>query len=99
MQLINLRELTLDDSLFGPSIDDNDSASTRLPPNWHLHMVSDGSELAQHMTFGWALCLTDGTRLALCSGPAFGKGSSHRAKATGMLSGARFLYHLTQYCD
>jgi hypothetical protein len=61
-------------------------------------MVSDGSELAQHMTFGWVLCLNDGTRLALCSGPAFGKGSSHRAEATGMLSGARFLYHLTQFC-
>jgi hypothetical protein len=99
MQLINLQERTLDDSLFSPSVDVNDSAPTRLTPNWHLHMVSDSSELAQHMTFDWALCLNDGTRLALCSGPAFGKGSSHRAEATGMLSGARFLYHLTQYCD
>jgi hypothetical protein len=41
--------------------------------------VPDGSELARHMTFGWVLCLHDDTRLAVCSGPAFGTGSSHRA--------------------
>jgi hypothetical protein len=98
MQLINLHGLTLADALFAPMTADNDGAPPPLHPNWHLHMGSDGSELAQHMTFGWALCLNDGTRLAFPSGPAFGKGSSHRAEATSMLSGARFLYHLTQYC-
>jgi hypothetical protein len=62
-------------------------------------MVSDGSDSASKMTFGWALSLNDGTRLAYCAGPAFGRGSSHRAEATGMLSGARFLHHLTIFCD
>jgi hypothetical protein len=62
-------------------------------------MVSDGSELSQKMTFGWVLCTASGIRLAICSGPAFGTGSSHRAEGTGMLSVARFLYHLSQYCN
>jgi hypothetical protein len=38
-------------------------------------------------------------RLEICSGPAYGTGSSHRAEATGMLSAARFLFHLAQYCN
>jgi hypothetical protein len=51
--------------------------------HWKLLMVSDGSDSASKMTFGWALSLNDGTRLAYCVGPAFGRGSSHRAEATG----------------
>jgi hypothetical protein len=42
--------------------------------------------------------LNDGTRLVYCAGPAFGRGSSHRAEATGMLLGARFLHHIVIYC-
>jgi hypothetical protein len=61
-------------------------------------MVSDGSELAQKMTFGWILCTAKGDQLAICSGPAFSTGSSHRAEGTGMLSAASFLHHLAQYC-
>jgi hypothetical protein len=92
LQLINLRPLTIQDALF-PLATDADVTNPNpspvlLPP---ILLVSDGSELARHMTFVWALCLADGTRLAVCSGPAFGPGSSHRAEATGMLSGARFL--------
>jgi hypothetical protein len=51
------------------------------------------------MTFGWILCTAQGVRLAICSGPAFGTGSSHRAEATVMLPAARFLFHLTTYCN
>jgi hypothetical protein len=105
LQLINLRPLTILDALFAPAATDDaydlGTAPTPdpLPPTWKLLLVSDGSELARHMTFGWALCLTDGTRLAVCSGPTFGKGSSHRAEATGMLSGARFLQLLQLFCS
>jgi hypothetical protein len=105
LQLINLRSLTLADALFPPTTDNDDADDLDLPIptpalNWKLLMVSDGSESSLKMTFGWALCLNDGTRLASCAGPAFGRGSSHRAEATGMLSGARFLHHLTiVFCD
>jgi hypothetical protein len=80
-----------------------EAADRATPPSspdstWKLHMVSDGSESSLHMTFGWALCLSDATRLAYCAGPAYGQGSSHCAEATGMLSGARFLHHLPQFC-
>jgi hypothetical protein len=104
LQRINLCSLTLADALFPPMTADEDDDLTHNPlpppdPTWKLLMVSDGSEASSTMTFGWALCLNDGTRLAYCAGPAFGRGSSHRAEATGMLSGARFLYHLTLFCD
>jgi hypothetical protein len=103
LQLINLRPLTIHGALFPPGTDADVANPTPspvpLPPTWKLLLVSDGSELARHMTFGWALCLADGTRLAVCSGPAFGPGSSHRAEATGMLSGARFLQLLQLFCS
>jgi hypothetical protein len=73
------------------------NSDTILPST--IHMVSDGSELACKMTFGWILCTSKGLCLAICSGPAYGTVSSHRAEATGMLSAARFLYHLAQYCS
>jgi hypothetical protein len=49
------------------------------------------------MTFGWSLRTTYGKRLVTCGGPGFGPSSSHRAEGTGMLSGAKFLYHLSHY--
>jgi hypothetical protein len=83
-----------------PDTDDDSTTSTTTPtPPTTIHMVSDGSELSQKMTFGWVLCTANGIRLAICSGPAFGTGSSHRAEGTGMLSAARFLYHLSHYCN
>jgi hypothetical protein len=100
IQRINLQPLTIQDALFTPSTEDNATQSSDQAPTmaWRLVMVSDGSELAKRMTFGWALCLHDGTCLAVCSGPAFGTGSSHRAESTGMLSEARFLHHLQIFC-
>jgi glutamine amidotransferase-like uncharacterized protein len=51
------------------------------------------------MTFGWIFSTSTGQHLAICSGPAYGTGSSHRAEGTGMLSASRFLLHLEQYCN
>jgi hypothetical protein len=80
---------------------DDDSTTAQKAPNTSptIHMVSDGSELAQKMTFGWILSTSTGKRLAICSGPAYGTGSSHRAEGTGMLSASQFLFHLEQYCN
>jgi hypothetical protein len=65
-----------------------------------LYNVSDGSAFNTSMSFGWAMSLPDGTRLATCSGPAYGsKQSSFRAEGYGMLSLVRFIHHLSQYCD
>jgi hypothetical protein len=64
-----------------------------------LLTVSDGSDDAGAMTFGWIISLPDGTRLARCSGPAFGPyGSSFRAEAYGFLSVSRFLFRLHEFC-
>jgi hypothetical protein len=93
LTIFNTEYLDPADSDDGTLILDN----TPKPPTT-IHMVSDGSELAQKMTFGWILCTANGDRLAICSGTAFGTGSSHRAEGTGMLSAARFLHHLAQYC-
>jgi hypothetical protein len=61
--------------------------------------VSDGSAFDASMSFGWAMSLPDGTRLATCSGPAPGaKQSSFRAEGYGMFSLVRFLHHLITYC-
>jgi hypothetical protein len=61
-------------------------------------MVSDGSQKNDSMSFGWILGITNGPTLAEHSGPAYGHPSSHRAEGWGMLSGARFLFHLLRYC-
>jgi hypothetical protein len=98
LQRINLRPVTIQDALFPPSTDDSQSSDSEPIMAWRLVMVSDGSKLAKRMTFGWALCLHDGTRLTVFSGPNFGTGSSHHAEATGMLSGAHFLHHLQFFC-
>jgi hypothetical protein len=60
-------------------------------------LTSDGSNKDTNMIFGWALSTGHGKRLATCSGPAHGKSTSHRAEATGMLSGSSFIYRLSQY--
>jgi hypothetical protein len=79
LQLINLRPLTLADALFTPTTNDiytDPQHPTPTPDlHWKLLMVSDGSDSASKMTFGWALSLNDGTPLAYCAGPAFGRGS------------------------
>jgi hypothetical protein len=70
--------------------------------NLHAQLlnVSDGSAFDSSMSFGWAMSHPDGTRLATCSGPAYGsKQSSFCAEGYGMLSLVRFLYHLTTYCS
>jgi hypothetical protein len=59
LQLINLRPLTLADALFNP-ITDNIHTDPQYSPHspdlhWKLLMVSDGSDSASKMTFGWAL--------------------------------------------
>jgi hypothetical protein len=56
--------------------------------NLHVQLinVSDRSTFDSSMSFGWAMCLPNGTRLATCAGPAHGaKQSSFRAKGYGML--------------
>jgi hypothetical protein len=61
--------------------------------------VSDGSVLGSHGTFGWAISLPNGTRLATCAGHAFGhKPTSFRAEGYGMLSMLRFLFRLFAFC-
>jgi hypothetical protein len=64
-----------------------------------LLTVSDGSDDAGAMTFGWIVSLPDGTRLARCSGPAYGPfGTSFRAEGYGFLSVSRFLLRLHEFC-
>jgi hypothetical protein len=62
----------------------------------HLLMTSDGSDNAGAMTFGWILSLSNGQRLARCSGPAYGPFGS--AKGYGFLLVSRFLLRLHEYC-
>jgi hypothetical protein len=64
-----------------------------------LITVSDGSDNAGAMTFGWTISLPDGTCLAQCAGPAYGPfGTSFRAEGYGFLSVSRFLLRLHEYC-
>jgi hypothetical protein len=49
------------------------------------------------MSFGWCLALPDRTRLAHCSGAAFGTGTSHRAEGYGVLSAVLFVSHLITF--
>jgi hypothetical protein len=90
---------------FGDHQDNKLLSEYHLPEDTECTLLCDwflgdnGSKLACKMTFGWILCTSNGLRLAICSGPAYGTGTSHRAKATGMLSAAKLLYHLAQYCN
>ncbi len=64
-----------------------------------LLTMSDGSDDAGAMTFGWIISLPDGTRLAKCSGPVYGPfGTSFRAEGYGFLSVTRFLFRLSEFC-
>jgi hypothetical protein len=65
------------------------------PPT--LLLVSDGSDTEEAMSFGWILGTQSGRPLVQNYRPGFGIPSSHRAKAWGMISGARFLLHYTIY--
>jgi hypothetical protein len=65
-----------------------------------LLTMSDGSDSAGAMTFGWVLALPTGQRLARCAGPTFGSyGSSFRAEGYGFLSVSRFLVRLQEFCQ
>jgi hypothetical protein len=65
-----------------------------------LITVSDGSDDSGSMTFGWAVALPNGQRLATCAGPAYGpSGSSFRAEGYGFLSVSRFLVRLFEFCS
>jgi hypothetical protein len=62
--------------------------------------TSDGSvRFLREGSFGWALSLNDGDKLAHCSGPVFGsKPTSYRAEGYGLLPMIRFLIRLSEYC-
>jgi hypothetical protein len=57
-----------------------------------IQLVSDGSQIRDQMSFGWAMSTPDGTTLATCAGPGFGPGTSHCAEGYGVLSAVRFVY-------
>jgi hypothetical protein len=59
---------------------------------------SDGSAAKHQGTFGWALALSDRTRIAYGSGNVDGHDpQSFRSEAQGMLSVVRFLFRLRQW--
>jgi hypothetical protein len=58
--------------------------------------ASDGSVQEHRASYGWVMAITDGTRLAQCTGPAYGyRPTSFRAEGYGLLSVIRFI-HLIQ---
>jgi hypothetical protein len=61
------------------------------------YRIAPLSDTKEAMSFGWILETKTGRPLVQNYGPGFGIPSSHRAEAWGMLSGARFLLHLTMY--
>jgi len=64
-----------------------------------LLTVSNGSDDAGSMTFGWVIALPGGRRLFRCSGPAFGPtGSSFCAEGYRFLSVTCFLLRLCDFC-
>jgi hypothetical protein len=64
-----------------------------------IHFVSDGSQIEDTTSFGWCLSLSDGTRLARCSGPCHGPATSHRAEGCGVLSAVCFVSRLQKYTN
>ena len=65
--------------------------------NNHFYLASDGSAQGYKASFAWVLSTTDGTRLATCSGPAFGaKPNSYHAEGYGILSCCRLLHHINK---
>ena len=62
-------------------------------------LVSDGGAFAEYGSFGWVLCLKDGTRLAKGSGSVFGYDpKSYRAEGHGAKAGTLFMAHCFKYC-
>jgi hypothetical protein len=63
-----------------------------------LLTVSDGSDDAGSMSFGWVIALPSGRHLTRCSGPAFSPiGSSFRAEGYSFLSVTRFLLQICNF--
>jgi hypothetical protein len=66
-------------------------------PSLSIQFVSDGSQIDDTTSVGWCLSLSDGTRLARCSGPGHGPGTSHRAEGYGVLSAVCFVSRLQKF--
>ena len=49
------------------------------------------------MTFGWIMSIPDGESVASCAGHSYGRESSLRAEATGMVSALVFIAIVKQY--
>jgi hypothetical protein len=61
-----------------------------------LKIACDGSVQGKKASFAWVVATAEGTRLATCSGPAYGcRPTSYRAEGYGILSIMRFLNLLT----
>ena len=70
---------------------------TKQPSQTHLLAVSDGSLDDKSLYYGWVLGTAQRRIFVEQSGRGYGELTSHRAEGWGMLSVARFLYHLFQY--
>ncbi len=97
---LHRRETELIDLMVASLPCEIDEALVSPGTKFQLIGVSDGSVM-QFSTFGWVCCLADGEEERVsCTGPVFGaKPSSFRAEGHGMLSLARFLHRLFDYCD
>eukprot|EP00957_Ditylum_brightwellii_P014045 1059122-Ditylum_brightwellii.AAC.1 len=74
-----------------------DSATER---SFQMCLVSDGAGKEQSITFGWSIQDDNNMILTECAGPAFGfHQSSFCAEAYGMLSGVRFIYHVSTFTN
>ena len=58
---------------------------TAVDESDHMIIVSDGSGKDFKMTFGLVMSTPDGARVARCAGHSYGRESSLRSEATGML--------------
>jgi hypothetical protein len=57
-----------------------------------IKIACDGSVQKEKASFAWVMATKEGSRLATCSGPAYGcKPTSYRAEGYGILSTMRFL--------
>ena len=76
-----------------------------------ISLCSDGTQKGPQAAFAWVMATSEGTRIAQCSGPCFGKDpTSYRAEGYGILSALRFFTQLRRvfntnfqnlalYCD
>jgi hypothetical protein len=51
----------------------------------------------QSHSFGWVLGTASGQKLAWGNGPGYGTDTSHRAECWGLLSAAKFIFHLSRF--